>query len=183
MQTYHVYQVEIDELFKRFGWAYWSHLSICARLLEEVGELAREINHHYGDKRKRKEEDAGDIEAEIGDIIYTLVCFANKGQYSLDDAVWLIPKEVGEYDEQHPLSILIELGKRVGDFVNAVGIQCEHPSLMCGLPDRYVEKMAGEVLLMLDHLARQVGCTSESSIRKSIDKVLDRDTSRFPEGK
>ena len=42
-------QQEIDQLIKE-EWQsnYWSPLSSLARLTEEVGELAREINHSYG---------------------------------------------------------------------------------------------------------------------------------------
>ena len=32
---------------------YFSPLANLARMTEEVGELAREINHHYGEKKKK----------------------------------------------------------------------------------------------------------------------------------
>jgi len=58
-----------------------------ARLQEECGEFAREVNHLYGDKPKKSNEKRGDIEEEIGDIIYTLICFANKHKIDLDRAI------------------------------------------------------------------------------------------------
>ena len=81
------YQNEGDEWFKKEGWNYWEPLAITARLFEEGGEFARLINHIHGPKKKRLEEHKQDIEEEIGDIIYTLICFANSHDISLDDAI------------------------------------------------------------------------------------------------
>lgn len=57
-----------------------------ARLSEEVGELAREINHYHGEKPKKKTEKPGTIEEEIGDIIFVLACFANSLNIDLSEA-------------------------------------------------------------------------------------------------
>lgn len=57
-----------------------------ARLSEEVGELAREINHLYGEKPKKKTEEKRTIEEEIGDIIFVLTCFANSLDLDLSKA-------------------------------------------------------------------------------------------------
>ncbi len=48
-----------------------------ARLSEEVGELAREINHYYGEKPKKETEQIKTVEEEIGDIMFVLACFGN----------------------------------------------------------------------------------------------------------
>ena len=81
------YQQELDSWFQNNDWKYWSPLSILARLYEECGEFARLVNHIYGEKTKKKEEKEQDIEEEIGDIIYTLICFANSNNIDLDKAV------------------------------------------------------------------------------------------------
>ncbi len=81
------YQKELDKWFKENKWPYWQPLSITARLFEECGEFARLVNHLYGDKKKRVDEEGQDIEEEIGDIIYTLICFANSNNLDLDRAV------------------------------------------------------------------------------------------------
>lgn len=81
------YQKEVDEWFKQEGWAYWEPLAITARLFEEGGEFARLVNHVYGPKKKRLDEHKQNMEEEIGDIIYTLICFANSQNISLDDAI------------------------------------------------------------------------------------------------
>lgn len=81
------YQQELDKWFKDNGWQYWPPLSILARLFEESGEFARLVNHLYGDKPKRSDEAEQNLEEEIGDIIYTLICFANSNGIDLDKAI------------------------------------------------------------------------------------------------
>lgn len=46
-------QREVDEYIGRFKTGYFSPLANLARLTEEVGELAREINHTYGEKKRK----------------------------------------------------------------------------------------------------------------------------------
>ena len=81
------YQKQIDQWFKEQEWKYWNPLAIVAHLFEEGGEFARLVNHVYGPKQKKLSEHAQDMEEEIGDIIYTLICFANSHGINLDDAI------------------------------------------------------------------------------------------------
>ena len=81
------YQQELDAWFKEQGWPYWSPLSILARLMEETGEFARLVNHLHGDKKKRTDETEQNLEEEMGDIIYTLICYANAHGIDLDRAI------------------------------------------------------------------------------------------------
>jgi len=53
----------------------WKPHEILARLFEEGGELARLVNHIYGPKKKKPEEAEQELSGEIGDILYTLICF------------------------------------------------------------------------------------------------------------
>ncbi len=69
------YQKELDIWFKENKWQYWQPLAITTRLFEECGEFARLVNHQHGPKQKKVTEAEQDIEEEIGDIIYTLVCY------------------------------------------------------------------------------------------------------------
>lgn len=57
-----------------------------ARLSEEVGELAREVNHQYGEKPKKSTEKPSTIEEELGDIIFVLTCFANSLDIDLSNS-------------------------------------------------------------------------------------------------
>lgn len=81
------YQEELDKWFKDNNWPYWSQLSILARLMEETGEFARLVNHLHGDKKKKLDEVEQSLEDEIGDIIYTLICYANSNNLDLDRAI------------------------------------------------------------------------------------------------
>ena len=83
----HEYQTELDQWFTKEGWSYWEPLAILARLMEECGEFARLANHVWGPKKKKLDEVEQDMEEEIGDILYTLICFANANGLNLDRAI------------------------------------------------------------------------------------------------
>ena len=70
-------QNEVDEYIGQFKTGYFSPLANLARLTEEVGELAREINHYYGEKKKKDSEAENTIKAELGDNLFVLLCIAN----------------------------------------------------------------------------------------------------------
>jgi NTP pyrophosphatase (non-canonical NTP hydrolase) len=56
------------------------------RLAEEVGELAREVNHRYGQKTKKRDETDGDMAMEMADIMFVLICMANREGIDLEEA-------------------------------------------------------------------------------------------------
>lgn len=56
------------------------------RLTEEVGELAREINHLYGEKPKKAGEPEGDLALEMADILFIIIAMANSLNIDLEDA-------------------------------------------------------------------------------------------------
>lgn len=70
-------QNEVDAYISQFKEGYFSPLAMMARMTEEVGELAREINHRYGEKPKRADEKENTVEMELGDILFIVICFAN----------------------------------------------------------------------------------------------------------
>lgn len=70
-------QALVDAWMRERGWAYWHPLSQLARLTEELGELARVVNHEFGEKPKKPDESAQDLALEMADIVYTLICLAN----------------------------------------------------------------------------------------------------------
>lgn len=47
-------QAEVDRYIGQFKEGYFSPLAMMARLTEELGELAREVNHRYGEKPKKR---------------------------------------------------------------------------------------------------------------------------------
>ncbi|MBX9906360.1 nucleotide pyrophosphohydrolase [Patescibacteria group bacterium] len=80
-------QKKLDAHFTKLGWPYWKPYEILARLVEEVGELARIINHTFGPKPKKATEEAQELELEVGDIYFALICFANSNNINLSDAL------------------------------------------------------------------------------------------------
>jgi NTP pyrophosphatase (non-canonical NTP hydrolase) len=87
MRTLQDIQREIDTLIREEWHShYWTPLSSLARLIEEVGELAREVNHAYGEKPKKASEGQGSIAAEMGDILFILASLANSIGVDLDEA-------------------------------------------------------------------------------------------------
>lgn len=79
-------QKQIDEWISKYKVGYFPPHENLARLVEEVGELAREINHNYGPKKKKATEDLGHMSEEMGDIIFTVACMANREGINLDEA-------------------------------------------------------------------------------------------------
>ncbi len=45
--------------------------------VQATGELAREVNHLYGTKKKKDGEKEGGLGQELIDVIFTVVCMAN----------------------------------------------------------------------------------------------------------
>lgn len=79
-------QQEVDQYIGQFKTGYFSPLGQLARLTEEVGELAREINHHYGEKQKKETEAAKEMEEELGDILFVIISLANSLDIDLSEA-------------------------------------------------------------------------------------------------
>ncbi|WP_031518137.1 nucleotide pyrophosphohydrolase [Desulfofalx alkaliphila] len=79
-------QKEVHKWISQFEEGYWHPLSMMARMSEEVGELAREINHRYGQKPKKPTEEPGDLALELGDIMFIVACMANSMNIDLEDA-------------------------------------------------------------------------------------------------
>ncbi|WP_232696373.1 nucleotide pyrophosphohydrolase [Brevibacillus daliensis] len=79
-------QQEVDQYISQFKEGYFSPLSMMARMTEEVGELAREINHYYGEKPKKTEEKEKTVEEELGDVFFIVLCFANSLNINLEEA-------------------------------------------------------------------------------------------------
>lgn len=78
-------QKQVDEWVKQYRVPYWQPLEIMARITEEMGELARELNHRYGPKKKKSTEDTREICEEIGDIVFSLACLANSLELDIED--------------------------------------------------------------------------------------------------
>ena len=70
-------QQEVDEYIQQFKVGYFSPLAQMARLTEEVGELAREVNHTYVEKSKKASEPVNSVAEELGDVLFVTMIMAN----------------------------------------------------------------------------------------------------------
>ena len=92
-------QQQVDAWISQFEEGYFHPLTNLARLTEEVGELAREINHRYGQKTKKAEEQEGDVGMEMADILFVIVCMANREGIDLDHAFERMMRKVETRDD------------------------------------------------------------------------------------
>ena len=80
-------QDQVDRWISQFEEGYFHPLTNLTRLTEEVGELAREVNHRFGQKTKKPGEADGDLAMEMADIIFVLICMAKIGRASCRERV------------------------------------------------------------------------------------------------
>jgi NTP pyrophosphatase (non-canonical NTP hydrolase) len=80
------YQKQVDDWVESVGGGYWKPHEMLARATEEMGELARLINHMYGPKKKKASEPEQEMGEEIADIIWALACIANSHGINLDES-------------------------------------------------------------------------------------------------
>jgi NTP pyrophosphatase (non-canonical NTP hydrolase) len=92
-------QQRVDAWISQFEEGYFHPLTNMARLSEEVGELAREVNHRFGQKTKKREEPAGDLAMEMADILFVLICMANREGIDLQEAFDRMMEKVETRDE------------------------------------------------------------------------------------
>lgn len=78
-------QLQVDQWIKQYGVRYFSELTNMAVLTEEVGELARVMARKYGEQSfKPGEKD--NLDEEIADIFWVLLCIANQTGVNLTEA-------------------------------------------------------------------------------------------------
>jgi len=79
-------QKEVDEYIGQFKEGYFPPFEMLARMMEELGELTREVQHVYGMKKKKESEAKQNMEEELGDLLFVLICFANSQNIDLQQA-------------------------------------------------------------------------------------------------
>lgn len=79
-------QSEVDQWIQNLGVRYFSELTNLAQLVEEVGELARIISRKYGEQSFKPGESAAQLDDEIADVLFVLICIANQTGVDLTTA-------------------------------------------------------------------------------------------------
>jgi NTP pyrophosphatase (non-canonical NTP hydrolase) len=92
-------QLQVDAWISGFEEGYFHPLTNMARLAEEVGELAREVNHRFGQKTKKRDEPDGDLAMEMADILFVLICMANREGIDLQEAFNRMMEKVETRDD------------------------------------------------------------------------------------
>ena len=92
-------QLQVDAWISQFEEGYFHPLTNMARLAEEMGELAREVNHRFGQKTKKQDEAEGDLGMEMADIMFVLICMANREGIDLQEAFERMMEKVTARDE------------------------------------------------------------------------------------
>jgi len=80
-------QRRVDAWITQFDEGYWPPLVNLARLVEEVGELSRELNHRFGSKVKKADEIERDLALEMADVLFVLIALANEQGVDLSSAL------------------------------------------------------------------------------------------------
>lgn len=79
-------QKDVDGWIKEFGVRYFDPMTNLAVLMEEVGELSRVFARKFGEQSfKAGEED--NLEEEMADILWVLICLANQTDVDLTSAL------------------------------------------------------------------------------------------------
>ena len=79
-------QKQVDSWIKEYGVRYFGELTNMAILTEEVGELARVMARRYGDQSFKEGENCN-LEEEMADVLWVLICLANQTGVDLTAAV------------------------------------------------------------------------------------------------
>jgi NTP pyrophosphatase (non-canonical NTP hydrolase) len=93
-------QRRVDQWISRYEEGYFHPLTNLARLTEEVGELAREINHRFGQKTLKEDEPEGDLAMEMADILFVVICLANREGIDLQTAFDRMMEKVETRDRE-----------------------------------------------------------------------------------
>jgi NTP pyrophosphatase (non-canonical NTP hydrolase) len=79
-------QQQVDEWIKTIGVRYFNELTNTAILMEEVGELARVMARRYGEQSFKESDKNINLEEEMADVLWVLICLANQTGVNLTGA-------------------------------------------------------------------------------------------------
>lgn len=80
-------QEKVDNWIKTYGIRYFNELTNMVLLTEEVGELARIIARKYGEQSFKESDKDKNMEEEMADILFVLICIANQTGVNLTEAL------------------------------------------------------------------------------------------------
>lgn len=90
-------QKEVDDFVQEIG-GYWSPFAMFLSVAEEVGEVARQINHIEKVKIKKPTESKKGLEEEMGDTLFSLICIANYYKIDLAESLRFVIEKYRKRD-------------------------------------------------------------------------------------
>ena len=90
----------VDAWIKTVGVRYFSELTNTAVLMEEVGELARIMVRKYGEQSNKGSEADLQMEDELADVLWVLICIANQTGINLNEALQKNFEKKNKRDQQ-----------------------------------------------------------------------------------
>ena len=80
-------QQRVDEWIRTVGVRYFNELTNLGILMEEVGELSRLMVRQYGEQSFKESDKNRNLDDEMADVLWVLICLANQTGVNLADAL------------------------------------------------------------------------------------------------
>jgi NTP pyrophosphatase (non-canonical NTP hydrolase) len=80
-------QQQVDVWIKTTGIRYFNELTNLGILMEEVGELSRLMVRIYGEQSFKESDKGKQLDDEMADILWVLICLANQTGVNLTEAL------------------------------------------------------------------------------------------------
>ncbi|MEY4293134.1 MAG: hypothetical protein RL624_504 [Bacteroidota bacterium] len=93
-------QEQVDQWIKTVGVRYFNELTNMGILMEEVGELARIMVRKYGEQSNKGSEADLQMEDELADVLWVLICIANQTGINLNEALQKNFEKKNKRDQQ-----------------------------------------------------------------------------------
>jgi NTP pyrophosphatase (non-canonical NTP hydrolase) len=93
-------QEQVDQWIKTVGVRYFNELTNMGILMEEVGELARIMVRKYGEQSDKGSEADLQMEDELADVLWVLICIANQTGINLNEALQKNFEKKNKRDQQ-----------------------------------------------------------------------------------
>ncbi|MCL6453806.1 MAG: nucleotide pyrophosphohydrolase [Alicyclobacillus sp.] len=120
-------QQRVHAYISQFQEGYFTPMTLVVRLSEELGELAREVNHHFGEKPKKATEAEGSIALELGDLLFVIACLANRLDIDLTAAFQAVMEKFETRDADRWTRIQTAAEPVTEQVTTEEGTACKHP--------------------------------------------------------
>ncbi len=80
-------QQQVDRWIRTTGVRYFNELTNMTILTEEVGEVARIMARRYGEQSFKKSDRKKELDDELADVLFVLICIANQTGVDLTKAL------------------------------------------------------------------------------------------------